>query len=199
MPVNRLKLRVPAQSPECVGFVDTQYPQVPRGVTFASTLGVTLEVLSTVSDLTYENFLEFPQTGFDIDEDFPPFSFVELLENSELNGARRSFTGNYEGREKTMVVEIITSYTERKKAIQKNLIGSADVEKLDSDICCICEEKYAVATTPSEPDHRASQLDCGHVFGGACVATWLKENDTCPLCRAKVWLPVPYRLRLNLV
>ena len=43
--------------------------------------------------------------------------------------------------------------------------------------CTICREAVDVPET-------ASCLRCGHWFHHGCVAVWLDENTTCPLCRA---------------
>ncbi|TGO56009.1 hypothetical protein BOTNAR_0232g00170 [Botryotinia narcissicola] len=52
----------------------------------------------------------------------------------------------------------------------------------------------------NEPHHDAVKMKaCGHVFGRRCITKWLKENNTCPMCRGKVLLPAPFHLRVWVV
>lgn len=30
------------------------------------------------------------------------------------------------------------------------------------------------------------RLECGHIFGDACIQEWLSSASTCPMCRAAV-------------
>lgn len=34
--------------------------------------------------------------------------------------------------------------------------------------------------------HSPTELKCGHVFGRVCIYQWTKENNSCPICRAKI-------------
>ena len=43
--------------------------------------------------------------------------------------------------------------------------------------CCICLRKTR---------RRQCRLPCGHCFHKSCVGMWLKEQKTCPICRAEV-------------
>lgn len=45
--------------------------------------------------------------------------------------------------------------------------------------CTICIDEMAVG-------EKASVLPCSHFFHGECVATWLKQHNTCPICRRAV-------------
>ncbi|KAF7895934.1 hypothetical protein EAF00_005949 [Botryotinia globosa] len=55
-------------------------------------------------------------------------------------------------------------------------------------------------TISNELHHAAVKMKaCGHVFGGRCLTKWLKENNTCPMCRGKVSLPTPFHLRVWVV
>ncbi|KAJ8061299.1 hypothetical protein OCU04_010362 [Sclerotinia nivalis] len=92
----------------------------------------------------------------------------------------------------------------------KRLLISGNVN--DSDACPICQENYTApleaptnvrerhtcpdchlnyTTTPNPGDaHDACAMpDCLHVFGRCCIIKWLKDKDTCPMCRATVDLP----------
>ena len=53
-----------------------------------------------------------------------------------------------------------------------------ELEK-NSDICVICQEQ---CLQKSE-----NQTPCGHVFHTGCLLGWLKENNTCPCCRASLY------------
>lgn len=46
--------------------------------------------------------------------------------------------------------------------------------------CNICLEK--VGTN----DEKSCELPCGHAFDKSCLSTWLKEHDSCPVCRSKL-------------
>ncbi|KAF5867661.1 uncharacterized protein Bfra_010635lb [Botrytis fragariae] len=52
-------------------------------------------------------------------------------------------------------------------------------------------------TISNEPHHAAVKMKiCGHVFGRRCITQWLKDNNTCPMCRRKVLLPIPFHLQM---
>merc|ERR1712125_38597 len=46
--------------------------------------------------------------------------------------------------------------------------------------CNICLEKVG------SNDNKSCELPCGHAFDKSCLSTWLKEHDSCPVCRAKL-------------
>ncbi|EEQ40287.1 Ring finger domain family protein [Clavispora lusitaniae] len=39
--------------------------------------------------------------------------------------------------------------------------------------------------------HLPLRMPCGHVFGQSCLAYWLRENTSCPLCRVSIGEPEP--------
>jgi len=43
--------------------------------------------------------------------------------------------------------------------------------------CSICHESLIVAR----------KVQCGHIFHMKCLYSWLKNNQTCPMCRSTVW------------
>lgn len=62
--------------------------------------------------------------------------------------------------------------------IPKAIISQIDVEAQSQ--CAVCFEDYAV----NEPDVR--KLPCTHLFHEKCIFPWLKNNATCPVCRARM-------------
>ncbi|KAF7951856.1 hypothetical protein EAE96_007154 [Botrytis aclada] len=51
-----------------------------------------------------------------------------------------------------------------------------------------------------DPHHAAVKIKkCEHIFGRRCITQWLKENDTCPMCRCKLSLPIPCHLQVWVV
>lgn len=61
-----------------------------------------------------------------------------------------------------------------KKKLDKEMIGESD--KVE---CTICIDEM------SEGDE-VTVLPCKHWFHGECVVLWLKEHNTCPICRAPI-------------
>jgi hypothetical protein len=53
--------------------------------------------------------------------------------------------------------------------------------KVDDDVqCTVCCELF-------KDEQLVVELPCKHIFcEGACILEWLKNNDSCPLCRAQV-------------
>lgn len=45
--------------------------------------------------------------------------------------------------------------------------------------CVICVDEMAVG-------EKASVLPCDHLFHGECVTPWLKQHNTCPVCRRPI-------------
>ena len=44
--------------------------------------------------------------------------------------------------------------------------------------CCICLENIKCGF---------KLRNCPHYFHVKCITTWLRENDTCPMCRMNVY------------
>ena len=38
---------------------------------------------------------------------------------------------------------------------------------------------------PFQAGKLATELPCEHIFCATCIRAWLKNNDTCPVCRYK--------------
>ena len=51
--------------------------------------------------------------------------------------------------------------------------------KLELPNCCICIEEIAIG-------QKTILLPCGHMFHNDCIVTWLKKNNTCPMCRFEI-------------
>ncbi|OMP85278.1 hypothetical protein BK809_0003948 [Diplodia seriata] len=89
-----------------------------------------------------------------------------------------------------------------------------DAESARCDICCqpwgcmaredleriapemVEEEKEEEEETEDKKTERSGgcrdpvALKCGHFFGRACLAAWLRESNSCPMCRDVVRLPI---------
>ncbi|KAF2678263.1 hypothetical protein K458DRAFT_409016 [Lentithecium fluviatile CBS 122367] len=55
--------------------------------------------------------------------------------------------------------------------------------------CPICKDPLITAAPTTSPHaHPSLKLTtCGHVFGKACLETWLRDHNTCPMCRATLF------------
>ncbi|KAJ8061304.1 hypothetical protein OCU04_010367 [Sclerotinia nivalis] len=80
-----------------------------------------------------------------------------------------------------------TTWQIRKAAVE-DLLLSVD-ESWENIDPCFCGDPYVLMTAAGEGHAPAKMPTCGHVFGRACIALWLQEKNTCPMCRDKVALP----------
>ncbi|TGO21393.1 hypothetical protein BPAE_0222g00060 [Botrytis paeoniae] len=51
---------------------------------------------------------------------------------------------------------------------------------------CFCSDPYAIETANGECHEAVKMPRCSHIFGRSCIAMWLQEKDTCPMCRQKI-------------
>lgn len=50
-------------------------------------------------------------------------------------------------------------------------------------LCCICLQEIGTLSPETGIIECEIRLPCSHLIGSACIATWLRSNNTCPLCR----------------
>lgn len=65
---------------------------------------------------------------------------------------------------------------EKAKIILPTIVALLDEAALMDDDCAICLQHHKMTD--------ACTINCGHQFGGLCLAKWKK--DTCPLCRTTI-------------
>ncbi|KAK1355448.1 hypothetical protein POM88_048704 [Heracleum sosnowskyi] len=53
------------------------------------------------------------------------------------------------------------------------------VEKVEEP-CSICHIDFDV-------NQKICILECGHMFHESCIVEWVREKNTCPLCRRKLY------------
>ena len=51
--------------------------------------------------------------------------------------------------------------------------------KVEVPNCCICLDNIEMGA-------KTILLPCGHMFHCDCILTWLKKNNTCPMCRFEI-------------
>lgn len=56
--------------------------------------------------------------------------------------------------------------------------------------CSICQENFQEGET-------VMKLHCRHLYHAECVQSWLKEHNTCPLCRVEMPVGAPKAVREN--
>ena len=74
------------------------------------------------------------------------------------------------------IYKIIDLWCKKRKleTIHQDLLSTSNI------ICSICLEDY------SDIDKKISKTKCKHIFHKKCLNNWIKENNTCPECRAKI-------------
>jgi hypothetical protein len=49
-------------------------------------------------------------------------------------------------------------------------------DKCETPACTVCQDNLSIGT-------KAMFLPCGHTFHPDCILPWLKDHNTCPICR----------------
>ena len=63
------------------------------------------------------------------------------------------------------------------------LFQKCNIVHLQGGSCGICMQDYDTLSRETGTIEVAVCLPCNHIVGSACIATWLKDNNTCPFCR----------------
>lgn len=66
------------------------------------------------------------------------------------------------------------------------------VKSNSSQPCCICLQDFGTLSAETGVIECGVRLPCSHFVGSSCIATWLRANNTCPLCR-RVFFPAQPR------
>ena len=61
----------------------------------------------------------------------------------------------------------------------------------EEERCSICFEEYGTLSRETGTIEVAMRLPCNHCIGSACIATWLKNRNSCPLCRCEFFPAQP--------
>ena len=61
------------------------------------------------------------------------------------------------------------------KLYHKQFIKKTYNTKSEKDDCIICMDDYL-------ENNKCSELYCGHKYHNKCIAQWMNERKTCPLC-----------------
>ncbi|XP_051545516.1 uncharacterized protein si:ch211-59o9.10 [Myxocyprinus asiaticus] len=86
--------------------------------------------------------------------------------------------------------EALLAFEEQQGAVAKNTLSKAEIERLPTKAydpshsagktdCQICFSEYKAG-------ERLRMLPCLHDYHVKCIDRWLKENATCPICRADI-------------
>jgi hypothetical protein len=74
-------------------------------------------------------------------------------------------------------------------ALQKLPIVTITKEHVDSQASCpICLEPFPLSVEQEENKEKVSvrQMPCNHIFCESCLFQWLRQNNSCPLCRKEI-------------
>eukprot|EP01024_Parvocaulis_polyphysoides_P037466 TRINITY_DN3338_c0_g2_i1.p2 TRINITY_DN3338_c0_g2~~TRINITY_DN3338_c0_g2_i1.p2 ORF type:complete len:160 (-),score=12.02 TRINITY_DN3338_c0_g2_i1:356-835(-) len=100
-----------------------------------------------------------------------PFSYHIVDDGMNMNQNYESLTALDENRVKRGVKpDVLQNYKKR--------IGSRGNKEGGKQECGVCMEEVAGGQTITE-------LPCKHSYCTKCIQQWLKDNDTCPICRWK--------------
>ena len=91
---------------------------------------------------------------------------IRLLERNQEEAARRAHPPTSEA-----ILEKLKKFPLTEKYCKKDKNG-----KIELPSCCIC-------LSDIEKNEETVLLPCGHMFHWKCCLTWLKSNNTCPMCR----------------
>ena len=115
------------------------------------------------------------------------------MNNGNISGMRRimipmSFTGSGGGNQNELndLIERMLHYS-RENPTDATIVSELpetqidDIKKLDKDKqnCVICMEDF-------KNGDKSTNLPCLHMFHTNCIQSWLKTQNTCPICKFKL-------------
>ena len=116
-----------------------------------------------------ENFMNnFRQNFSSSDANY--FENIQYIVNNNQQYAKKHKSGPV----KDNLLSKLKKFKLTKKYCKKGKDG-----KLELPNCCICLSEI-------EKGKEAMLLPCGHIFHSKCCLGWLKDNNTCPMCRFEI-------------
>ena len=88
---------------------------------------------------------------------------------------------------------------EKYSSLEPDYLDEESKKNIEDYICCICQ---------LIPNYNSAleEINCGHLFCGDCLTKWLKKDNKCPFCKAKVATrkvekdnKIAYRFLINLI
>jgi hypothetical protein len=98
--------------------------------------------------------------------------FDEIIRILERNQAEAKKNAHPPASEESL--QKLKKFSMNEKYCKKDKKG-----KLEFPNCCICLSEI-------ERGEKTVLLPCGHMFHWKCCLTWLKSNNTCPMCRFEI-------------
>lgn len=78
------------------------------------------------------------------------------------------------------------------EAFLDRLLQTANSVQSDDRNCVICLQETGMMSRETGLIELQLRLPCNHVVGSGCISIWLKENNSCPLCR-QMFFPAQHR------
>lgn len=72
------------------------------------------------------------------------------------------------------------------------LENTVQIDELEGPTCMICLEPYGTFNPSTGATELRVRLPCGHFVGSVCIATWLRDKNSCHCCR-KTFFPAQPR------
>ena len=73
------------------------------------------------------------------------------------------------------------------KPVTRHTLKSLEVTTITKDPTCEC---CSICQCDYQDGEQEMKLPCGHAFHPDCLTPWLDANDTCPMCRQPVHIPM---------
>ncbi|KAM0974720.1 hypothetical protein ACFX2C_017861 [Malus domestica] len=85
---------------------------------------------------------------------------------------------------------IATSTAYTLAANMPTAVGAEEVN--EGVICSICAVCFHHGYSDHDHEFAAKQVPCRHVYHQTCIANWLSNSNSCPLCRSTI-IPIDRR------
>lgn len=88
---------------------------------------------------------------------------------------------------------------EKYSSLDQDYLDEESKKNIEDYICCICQ---------LIPNYNSAleEINCGHLFCSDCISKWLKKDNKCPFCKAKIVTrkvekdnKIAYRFLINLI